>query len=120
MLTKATRTQILGTSHFLAWSLAKRRCPIHICASDLTGLPGADQERVVRGYDGGWSVAGEKRVVWGWGTHKLGPAETLHQLTIGAVLGNCQGLAAHLLPVGPAPALPCWPRARHFGEQEAF
>ena len=52
MFTETTRAQILGTGHFLAWIPAKRRCPIHLCAPDLTKLPQVGQEKVVRGCNG--------------------------------------------------------------------
>lgn len=114
MLTKATRAQILGSATFMLGAWPRGGAPIRVCTADLTGLSGADQE-----CDGGWSVAGEGRVVWSWGTHQFVPAGTLHQLPVGAVWEHCQGLATHL-PAGPAPAHPCWPMARQFGEQKAF
>lgn len=54
-------------------------------------------------------MAGEERVVWGCRAHQLVPIDTLHQLPVGAVLGHCQGLAAHLLPAGHTSAHPCPP-----------
>lgn len=45
MLTKATRAQLLGTSHCLAWSLAKRRCPHSHLQSKFDWTAGVDQER---------------------------------------------------------------------------
>lgn len=41
------------------------------------------------------------------------PADTLHQLPVGTVLGHC--CTGYLLPAGLAPDhpyLPCWPRTR--------
>ena len=123
MYTEATRAQILGTGHFLAWIPDERRCPIHLCTSDLTKLPQVGQENIVRGCDGAVVNGRGREDSLRLEGHQLALVETLHQVPVGAVLGHCQGLTAHLLPAGhtpPSPAHPCWPRAKYFGEQEAF
>lgn len=49
MLTKATRIQILGLTTSLLGAWRRGDDPTPSCTADLTGLPGANQERVVRG-----------------------------------------------------------------------
>ena len=110
MFTEATRAQILGTGHFLAWIPAERRCPIHLCAPDLTKLPQFGQEKVVRGCNGAVVNGRGKEDSLSLEAHQLVPVETLHQVPAGAVLGHCQGLTAHLLPSGHThPPLPTPP-----------
>lgn len=89
MLTKATRAQILGSATFMLGAWPRGGAPICICTADLTGLSGADQER-----DGGWSVAGEGRVVWSWGPISL----CQQTLFINCQLGPYRGTAKGWLP----------------------
>ena len=116
MFTEATRAQILGTGHFLAWIPAERRCPIHLCAPDLTKLPQFGQEKVVRGCNGAVVNGRGKEDSLSLEAHQLVPVETLHQVPAGAVLGHCQGLTAHLLPSGhtppPQPPPGGWPLSK--------
>ena len=92
MYTEATRAQILGTGHFLAWIPDERRCPIHLCTSDLTKLPQVGQENIVRGCDGAVVNGRGREDSLRLEGHQLALVETLHQVPVGAVLGHCQGL----------------------------
>lgn len=97
MLTKATRAQILGSATFMLGAWPRGGAPIRICTADLTGLSGADQE-----CDGGWSVAGEGRVVWSWGPISL----CQQTLFINCQSGLYGGTAKGWLPIFSLQDLP--------------
>lgn len=91
--------------------------PIHIRTSDLTGLPGADQEKVARRCDREWSVTGE-----GEGSLGLGnPPACASRHSSSIATWGCTGTLPRAgCPSSPCRTHPCWPRARCFGEQRTF
>ena len=98
MYTEATRAQILGTGHFLAWIPDERRCPIHLCTSDLTKLPQVGQENIVRGCDGA--------VVNGRGREDSLRLEG-HQLALVDSSSSASWGCAGALPRADCPSSPC-------------
>lgn len=116
-----------GSVSSLPGAWPRRGASIHICTPDFTGLPGADQERVVEGCDE--KVNGGREEEGGLGLG--GPLACVSRHSSLIASWGCAGelprdgcpsfpCRTRPCPPLPSPAHPCWTRARHFGEKGAF